>query len=84
MLSTDIINEAYAALERCDILLVVGTSGVVQPAASMASMARQSGAYVVEVNIEVTPNSHVVDEAITGKAAEILPTLLDDSLRIEG
>ena len=80
MLSSEIINEAYAALERCDILLVIGTSGVVQPAASMASIARQAGAYVVEVNIEVTPNSHVVDEAITGKAAEILPALLDDSL----
>ena len=77
MLSTDIINEAYAALERCDILLVVGTSGVVQPAASMASIARQAGAYVVEVNIEKTPNSHVVDEAITGKAAEILPVLFE-------
>lgn len=80
MLPADIINEAYAALERCDILLVVGTSGVVQPAASMASIARQAGAYVVEVNIEVTPNSHVVDEAIKGKAAEILPILLDDPL----
>ena len=79
-LSTEIINEAYAALERCDLLLVVGTSGVVQPAASMASMARQAGAYVVEVNIEKTPNSHVVDEAITGKAAEILPVLFDEFL----
>ncbi len=77
MLSTDIINEAYAALERCEVLLVVGTSGVIQPAASMASMARQAGAYVVEVNIEKTPNSHVVDEAITGKAAEILPVLFE-------
>jgi len=77
MLSTDIINEAYAALERCDILLVVGTSGVVQPAASMASMARQAGAYVVEVNIEATPNSQAVDEAVKGKAAEILPALLE-------
>ena len=75
MLSTDIINEANAALERCDILLVVGTSGVVQPAASMTSVAKQAGAYVVEVNIERTPNSHVVDEALTGKAAEILPVL---------
>lgn len=76
MLSTDIINGAYAALERCEVLLVVGTSGVVQPAASMASVARQRGAYVVEVNIEVTPNSHLVDETVTGKAAEILPVLL--------
>ncbi|MDT8316369.1 MAG: NAD-dependent deacylase [bacterium] len=78
MLPADIISSAYAALERCDILLVVGTSGVVQPAASMASIARQAGAYVVELNIEKTPNSRVVDEAIAGKAAEILPTLLND------
>ncbi len=80
MLPAEIINGAYAALERCELLLVIGTSGLVQPAASMASMARRAGAYVVEVNIEKTPNSHVVDEAITGKAAEILPVLFDEFL----
>ena len=77
MLPTEIINEAYAALERCEVLLVVGTSGLVQPAASMASMAKRAGAYVVEVNLEKTPNSHLIDAAITGKATELLPLLLE-------
>jgi NAD-dependent deacetylase len=76
-LPDDAITAAYAALERCDILLVVGTSGVVQPAASMASVAKGAGGYVVEVNIELTPNTTVVDKTIAGKAAEVLPLIVE-------
>ncbi|MCP3676774.1 MAG: NAD-dependent deacylase [Deltaproteobacteria bacterium] len=72
----DAITTAYGALERCDLLLVIGTSGVVQPAASMASMARGAGGYVVEVNIESTPNTAVVDKTIEGKATEVVPLIV--------
>ncbi len=70
------LTTAYGALERCDLLLVIGTSGVVQPAASMASMARGAGGYVVEVNIESTPNTAVVDKTIEGKATEVVPLIV--------
>ena len=76
----DAITAAYGALERCDVLLVIGTSGVVQPAASMASVAKGAGAYVVEVNIELTPNTTVVDKTIAGKAAEVLPLIVGQNL----
>ncbi|MFQ5586825.1 MAG: NAD-dependent deacetylase [Thermodesulfobacteriota bacterium] len=76
MLPDDAITAAYAALERCDMMLVIGTSGVVQPAASMASVAKGAGAYVVEVNIEETPNTTVVDRTIVGKAAEVVPLIV--------
>jgi NAD-dependent deacetylase len=76
MLQDNILSSAYSALERCKIMIVIGTSGIVQPAASMAYTAKRAGAYVIEVNLEMTPNSGVVDKTITGKAAEILPLMV--------
>jgi NAD-dependent deacetylase len=59
-------------------MLVIGTSAVVQPAASMALEAKESGAAVVEINLEKTPHSHVMDFTLLGKAGEVLPRLVDD------
>ena len=77
MLPGDVLSSANAALARCDMMLIVGTSGVVQPAASMAFLAKRSGAYIVEANLEATPHSDIVDETIIGRAAEIIPACLD-------
>ena len=71
-----ILSRAEETLEKCEILLVVGTSAVVQPAASMALWAKRAGAYVVEINLEPTPLSRSVDANFQGKAGEILPKLL--------
>ena len=65
-----------AALRSCEVLLIVGTSGIVYPAASFASLAKQAGAFIAEVNLDATPNSQVVDVAIQGRAKEIVPELL--------
>lgn len=70
------IERIMHALSECDILLVIGTSGVVYPAASFASAARDSGAFVVEINPEETANSYVADEVLSGRASEILPALI--------
>ena len=66
------------------MFLVVGTSAVVQPAASLPMIARRRGAYVVEVNLEPTPLTSLVHESHHGMAAEILPALLgfDSAFRI--
>lgn len=69
------IERSMDALRTCQVLLVIGTSGVVQPAASFASAAKGAGAYVVEINIEETPNSYLVDEALTGRASDVVPLL---------
>lgn len=69
------ITRSMDALHRCDVLLVIGTSGIVQPAASFASVAKSAGAYVIEVNIEATPNSDLVDETLIGRASEVVPLL---------
>jgi NAD-dependent deacetylase len=59
----------------CDVMLVIGTSAVVYPAASLIPRARQAGARVMEVNLEETPVSAQVDLSLRGKAGEILPEL---------
>ena len=67
---------SYAALQRCDILVIIGTSGVVYPAASFAPVAKDHGAFVVELNLESTPHSSVVDVSFQGRAKELVPLLL--------
>ncbi len=69
------------ALGRCEVLLVIGTSGIVQPAASFVSMAKRGGVYVVEVNLEETPNSYLVDEVLIGRASEVVPLLVNKDRR---
>lgn len=74
-LDADTISAAYRAVERCQLMLVVGTSAVVQPAASLPAIAKDRGAYLIEVNLEETPLSPWADEVILGPAAEELPAL---------
>jgi len=71
------LARAYGLIEECDLLLVVGTSAVVQPVASFPLMAKQGGAFVVEVNMDSTPISALVDASFQGKAGEILPAFLE-------
>lgn len=63
---------------RCAVMLVVGTSAVVQPAASIPVIARQSGALVVEINPERTPlTDQVADVFLEGRSGEVLPVLVE-------
>ena len=59
-----------------DVFFSIGTSGVVQPAASLAFAAHNHGALVVEVNAERTPLTPKADFALHGKSGEILPQLV--------
>jgi len=77
-LDSAVLEGAAQAAARCDVMLVVGTSGVVQPAAGLASVAARSGAKVIEVNVERTPLSDIVDVTVLGKSGEVLPDLLGD------
>jgi NAD-dependent deacetylase len=75
-LAAEDLAKSYEALESCDVLLIVGTSGIVYPAASFAPVAKSAGAFVVEINLDSTPNSGVVDVALQGRAKDIVPLLL--------
>ena len=74
-LPEDVWKAAVAAAARADVLLVVGTSGQVQPAASLATLAPE-GALVVEVNPETTPLSSYAQVTLRGSAADVLPRLV--------
>jgi NAD-dependent deacetylase len=64
------------ALRNCDLLLVIGTSGVVYPAAGFASVAKEAGALVIEINLDSTPQSDLVDLSLQGRAKDLVPQLL--------
>lgn len=69
--------QAVEAARSCQVFFSIGTSGLVQPAASLAYAAHNRGAVVVEVNAEPTPLTEKADFALHGKAGEILPALVE-------
>jgi len=71
------LASATAAAQDCDVFLSVGTSSLVWPAAGLAETARERGATVIEINLDVTPLSAQSQVVINGKAGEILPKLVD-------
>jgi NAD-dependent deacetylase len=68
-------GEAESAARNCEVFVVAGTSAVVYPAASLILVAKRSGAKVIEVNIEETPFSELVDCSLRGPSGELLPQL---------
>lgn len=76
-LPADVLDQAWTDSERADLFLVVGTSALVQPAASLPLVASRSGARVVEINLEPTAISDQMDVSIMGKSGELLPQLID-------
>lgn len=74
-LPLDVWRRAAEAAQQCDLFFSIGTSALVQPAASLPRLARQSGAFVVEINTERTELSNAVDEALMGPAGRVLPEL---------
>lgn len=67
---------AIETLERGDVCLVVGTSGIVFPAAGYPAMALAQGATVIEVNPVETDISDMCHHLVRGTAAEVLPALV--------
>jgi NAD-dependent deacetylase len=75
-LDADDIAASTRAVRACDVLLVIGTSGVVYPAAGFAAAAKQAGAFVVEINLDETPNSGLVDISLRGRAKDLVPLVV--------
>jgi len=76
LLPGEVINRAYDLADACDAMLVVGTSGVVQPAASLPYIARHAGAAVIDVNPERDELADAAEWFLEGWGGEILPRLL--------
>lgn len=75
MLPHDVIHAAFLAAETCDVFFSLGTSAEVHPAASLPMTAKQSGAYLIEVNPDATPLTAIADETIHGPTGEIMPAI---------
>ena len=70
------MKEAEHAAASAEVFLVIGTSAMVYPAASLVPFAKQGAAKVIEINTDKTPFTNLVDCALRGPAGELLPALL--------
>jgi NAD-dependent deacetylase len=67
-LEAALLERATRALERCDVLLVVGTSALVNPVASLPFVARRAGARVAVINLEPSPLFEIAQDCVLGAA----------------
>jgi NAD-dependent deacetylase len=77
----EVIDRALDVSERCDLMLAVGSTLSVHPAASCVPIAKAAGATVVIVNGERTEMDHIADHLLRGPIAEILPTIVEGNTR---
>lgn len=71
------IIESARLVEACDVMIVVGTSATVYPAAQVPHAAKAHGAYIIEANIEPTDFTRTITDAfLQGRAGETLPKLV--------
>ena len=76
LLPTGELEAAIQAARTCAVFFSIGTSGIVQPAATLPFLAKQGGAVLVEINTEETPLTQSADYFFQGKSGEILPELV--------
>jgi len=74
------LQASFERAGNCDVFLCIGTSSLVQPAASLPLAALETGAAVIEINPEPTPLSDLATLCLRGPAGKILP-LIEERLR---
>ena len=77
MLDQTVLDAARQAIYACDLFISIGTSAVVWPAAGYPSLARNHGAYCIEINPQPTENSEMYQQVIRGKAGGVLAELFE-------
>jgi len=70
------VQEAFALARQADVMLVVGSSLLVYPAADIPLVALRSGALMIVINAEPTPFDQLAEVVIHGKSGEVLPEIL--------
>lgn len=72
----DAYTNSFAEVEKADIFILIGVTGLVQPAASIPNMAKQNGATIIEINTQRTAYSEsITDILLQGKAGEVMAKL---------
>jgi len=74
-LDMDLLNQAIALSSKADLMLVIGTSALVYPAASIPMTAKESGVKIIEINPESTPLTPHAEVSLRGKAGDVLPDI---------
>jgi NAD-dependent deacetylase len=74
-LPRDALERAFREAMQCDAFFSIGTSAMVEPAASLPRLAKQAGAFIVEINPAPTPISEIADAIVRGKSGAVLPEL---------
>jgi NAD-dependent deacetylase len=74
------MDEISSAISNCDLFISIGTSGNVYPAAGFVQIAKQSGATTLEVNLQRSLIANDFDQAVYGKAGDVLPLWVDEFL----
>ncbi|MDH7499253.1 MAG: NAD-dependent deacylase [candidate division NC10 bacterium] len=77
LLPQDAWGEAQGEASLCDLLMVIGTSGLIYPAAEIPLLAKRSGATLIEINPQPTSLTPDANLFLAGKAGEVLKELLD-------
>jgi NAD-dependent deacetylase len=72
----DVLLASRQQAETCDCMLLVGTSGTVNPAARLPLVAKELGAKLIEINPEETTLTQWCDITLDGPSGELLPLLL--------
>ncbi len=70
------MQAATALAENCDVILVVGSTLLVHPAAALPDLALRRGAWLAIVNLSQTPYDHLADALVTNKAGVALPEIV--------
>ena len=78
-LPEDVWSAAVDAVRAAQVLLVIGTSALVYPAAGLVQLAQSAGAKVVEINVAETPVSAMVDLSWRASATTALPQLIQSA-----
>lgn len=68
---------AFAETEKCEVFLSIGTSAVVKPAGLLPYIAKRYSAFLIEINIEESEITEITDIFLRGKAAELLPKVVE-------
>lgn len=72
----DVLQLCYSEAVQCDVMIVIGTSALVYPAAALPQMAARAGADLIEINTESTPLTEMCLHVLKDSASVILPALM--------
>ncbi|PJZ76059.1 SIR2 family NAD-dependent protein deacylase [Leptospira neocaledonica] len=73
---TDLLNQAISLAEKSELVFIIGSSGAVGIPVELARIAKENGAFVIEINTDQSGYSRYADLFLQGKAGEILPELI--------